>query len=113
MIVLLLWNRDKEDGWLSGDLSFVVNDLTTDCEAACKEVQEKVPASYFDEFFKDDIYEKLQEYGYSGKEQTCHTFRFDNINYKGYTFNFVFKDSKGESISFTKECSEFIEPFNK
>lgn len=113
MKVLLLWNRDREDGWLLGDLSFVVNDLTSDYEAACKEIAEKVPNSYFEEFFKDEIFEEMEAQHYPEEQQENHTFKFDNVNYIGYTFNFVFKDQEGEEISLTKECDAFIEPYSE
>lgn len=111
MKVLLLWNRDLEDGWLLGDLSFVVSDLS-DYDAACKEISEKVPNSYFDDFFVDEIYENLQEQDYSEEHLSNHGFKFNSLNYENHTFNFVFKDPEGEEMILTKECADFIEPYS-
>ena len=111
MKVLLLWNKDREDGWLLGDLSFVLNDLIGDFEAACEEIKQKVPDVYFEDFFQDSIFERLEEEGYSGNEQENNTFKFESVTYKDYVFNFLFKDQEGEEVRFVKECADFIEPY--
>lgn len=111
MKVLLLWNRDKEDGWLLGDLSFVVSDSVGDYDAALEELKSMPISDYLESFFKDDIVDSLLETGEDEDTALLNTFKFDKVQFVDYLFSFEFVNNEGDTLVFTKECRDLIEPF--